>query len=308
MPPILVIAIDLGTSATTASYVLARDSYDAEGVLHRKYTAKIHVRDWPGAGSGDPIGKYCLPTELVFDRVSRRLLFWGFGAEQYLDDPCPEIPTEQVFVVKHIKLALPIPDETKVSRETAARYRAIRERLKMDLQKDPFEVFQDYMDQVLGHIIWSARDKYDSLIDNSQIELILAFPSGWDDSVHSKVARISAKAMEKAISARGLQNMVFGIQNVYTASETLCGVKEWLRDIIAEASISTDQEQTMNLDELNVSKQSLLLQLNRTLKLRQEGDCFLPIDIGGGTGCMTPLRLVGKNPLRVDQLGPTQCT
>lgn len=33
----------------------------------------------------------------------------------------------------------------------------------------------------------------------------------------------------------------------------------------------------------------------------------MPIDIGGGTGCLTPLKLISKNPLGVEQLDKTQC-
>ena len=62
--------------------------------------------------------------------------------------------------------------------------------------------------------------------------------------------------MAKAIAANDLQGMVFGIENVYTVSETLCGVKEWLRDTIAEATTSLDLDvQGTNLDELNVREQ-----------------------------------------------------
>lgn len=60
--------------------------------------------------------------------------------------------------------------------------------------------------------------------------------------------------MTKAISKSSLQNMNFGIENVYTVSETLCGVKEWLRERVAEATFSIDlDQQVINLNELNVS-------------------------------------------------------
>lgn len=48
--------------------------------------------------------------------------------------------------------------------------------------------------------------------------------------------------------------MIFGIENVYTVSETLCSVKEWLRESVAEASSIDFEPQTTNLDELNVSR------------------------------------------------------
>jgi hypothetical protein len=252
----VVIAIDLGTSTTTASYVLVRDSFDAEGKQRREKCWSVNdVRDWPGAHHGDATGNLCVPTDLVYDKALRQLLFWGFEAQQFLDEPFPDIDPERVLVVEHIKLLLPDPDEAKVSTSASARYRKMREELTETLGKHPYGVFEDFITEVVGHIIESAKRRYNNGIHSCQIELVLAFPSGWPDYIHTTVAGIGARAMEKAITTNNLHNMTFGIENVYTVSETLCGVKEWLRDNIAEATVSVDlDQQTINLDELNVSR------------------------------------------------------
>jgi hypothetical protein len=252
---ILVVAIDLGTSATTARYVLVQQFFDADGKVYREKCGSItDIRDWPGGLEGDAIGKVCVPTELVYSKALRQLLFWGFEAQQYLDDPSPEIHSDQVIVVEHIKLLLSDPDEAQVPTAVSERYRAEREDLKETLGKHPYEVFEDFMTEVTEHVMGSANSNYYTGVHSHQVELILAFPSGWPDYVHTKVAEIGARTLEKAISTHNLQNMSFGLENVYTVSETLCGVKEWLRNTIAEARASTDLgHPTTNLDELNVS-------------------------------------------------------
>jgi hypothetical protein len=252
-------AIDLGTSATTANYVMVRDSLDADGKQHREKCWSVNdVRDWPGGHLGDATGNLCVPTDLVYDKALRQLLFWGFEAQHYLDEPFPEINPDRVFVVEHIKLLLPDPDKAKVPTSASARYRNKREELAETLGKHPYEVFEDFMTEVVGHVIESAKRRYNNGIHSCQVELVLAFPSGWPDYIHTAVAEIGARAMKKGISKNCLQNMTFGIENVYTVSETLCGVKEWLRDNIAEATVSVDlDQQTINLDELNVSRLGL---------------------------------------------------
>jgi hypothetical protein len=212
------------------------------------------MRAWRGARKGDAIGNICLPTDLVYDRASRELLCMGFQAQQYLDDPSPEIAREKVFVVEHIKLLLNDPDKAKVSPETAARYRNMRDELFQTLSKDPYEVFEDFLGAVIDEIIGAAKRSIRAPLETAKLELALAFPSGWPDLVHRNVAAIGARAVQKALEIHNLQGMTFGRQNVYTLSETLCGVKEWLTATIEEASISLDLgPQTSNLDELNVS-------------------------------------------------------
>jgi hypothetical protein len=251
----LVLAVDLGTSATTAQWALAIDSFNQQGVLQRKcFGRPVEMRAWRGARKGDAIGNICLPTDLVYDRASRKLLCMGFQAQQYLDDPSPEIARENVFVVEHIKLLLNDPDDAKVSPNTAARYRNMRDELARTLQKDPYEVFEDFLDAVIEEIIGAAKISIPFPLETSKLELALAFPSGWPELVHRKVAAIGARGVLKALEIHNLQRMTFGIENVYTLSETLCGVKEWLTATIEEASISLDLgPQTSNLDELHVS-------------------------------------------------------
>jgi hypothetical protein len=251
----VLVAIDLGTSSTTASFARVLEGFDANGKTYREKCGNvIDVRDWPGGLEGDAIGKVCVPTELVYSKASRQLLFWGFVAQQYLDDPSPEIQPDKVYVVQHIKLLLFDPDEARVHTAATARYRGEREKLKEILDKHPHEVFEDFMAELIEHVVGSANSYYYNGIHSCQVELVLAFPSGWPDYIHTKVAEIGARALEKAIAKHNLQNISFGIENVYTVSETLCGVKEWLRNAIAEARPSTDLgHRTTNLDELNVS-------------------------------------------------------
>lgn len=252
----LIVSIDLGTSATTASHIIVSDSFTPDGKLHREKgrMSVTNIRDWPGGNNGDAIGNVCVPTDLIYSRADCKLLLWGFRAQQHLDDPYPDIQPDAVFVVEHIKLLLLDPDNATTSTPASRRYRALRDKLTATLGKQPEDVFEDFLNEVITHIIGSANRKYFNGISSFKVELVLAFPSGWPDFLHTKVAGIGARAMAKAIAANDLQNMVFGIENVYTVSETLCGVKEWLRDTIAEATTSIDMDlQGTNLDELNVS-------------------------------------------------------
>jgi len=115
-------------------------------------------------------------------------------------------------------------------------------------------VFEAFLNVVIKEIISEAKMRLQNSLDTSKLELALAFPSGWPELVHRKVAAIGARAVQKALEIHDLQQMTFGIQHVYTLSETLCGVKKWLTATIDEASISLDLvPQTSNLDELSVS-------------------------------------------------------
>jgi len=253
----LLLSIDLGTSSTTASHISVNDSFTPEGRLRRERGRVniVNIRDWPGGNMGDATGNVCVPTDLIYNKEDRRLLFWGFQAQQYLDDPYPEIDPDTVFVVEHIKLLLQHPDSVNSSTATKERYRELRDRLTATLGKQPLEIFEDFLNEVVSHVIGSANRKYFSGISSHNVELILAFPSGWPDSIHTMVSGIGARAMAKAFAAHELQNMAFGIENVYTVSETLCGVKEWLRDAIAEATDSNSLDTAItetNLDGLNV--------------------------------------------------------
>ncbi|TVY50003.1 hypothetical protein LOCC1_G000105 [Lachnellula occidentalis] len=290
----LVIAIDLGTSATTALHSIAADSFDIQGKLQRNRTGRVReMRAWPGSRKNDAIGHTCLPTDLVYDRATGQLQCWGFQAQEYLDDPSEQSRRGNVFIVENIKLLLNDPNDERPQTSASRRYRSARHNLFRVLRKDPYEVFEDYLNEVVQYIIADAKrcaSGYLDLFKCFNVELSLAFPSGWPIYVHQRVAEIGSKAVHKALTTHGLSNMVFGIENVYTVSETLCGVKEWLTTAADEdTSMPVDFDpQSSNLDEI------------------QEGDCFLAIDIGAGTGCLTALRLVKKRPLQVDRLAPTQ--
>lgn len=163
-----------------------------------------------------------------------------------------------MFVVEHIKLLLLDPIIAITDTPASRRYHALRNRLIATLGKQPEDVFEEFLNEVIAHIIGSANRKYFNGISSFKVELVLAFPSGWPEYLHTKVAGTGARAMAKAIAANNLQNMTFGIENVYTVSETLCGVKEWLRDTIAEATTSIELGcQGINLDEVHVGTQHI---------------------------------------------------
>jgi hypothetical protein len=253
----ILFAIDLGTSATTANHCFVRDSQDLQGKASRQKSPAVRVteiQDWPGGNEHDNIGNTFLPTDLIYNKDTGQLVYWGFEAKRYLnnDNPFPEIDPELVFHIEHIKLLIPDPEKAKSVTAASKRYIALRKELIRVLGRQPHEIFEDFMNRVVEHIVTNAHQRWNGL-GNDKIELILAFPSGWDDYIHTMVAEIGARAMQEAIRTLRLQNIIFGIENVHTVSETLCGVKEWFRDAIAEAAVSNEFIETTNLDELRVS-------------------------------------------------------
>ncbi len=250
--PSLIVAFDLGTSTATSNHVLTRDYLDNQGKLHRKKLGNpTEVKDWPEVA--DIATGNCVPTILIYRISTCELVFWGFEAKNYLEDPFHELPRSDVFVVETIKLLLPDPEETQLRSAAALeRYRALRRDLMTTLNKHPDEVFEDLLNSLTAHVLDNARRKYSIGLHNHQIELVLAFPSGWPHHIHTTVARIGAGALQKAITAHNLRNMTFGIENVYTVSETICGVKEWLREEVEEAPAEFEP-QAAHLDEFNVS-------------------------------------------------------
>lgn len=257
----LIVGIDLGTASATASHVIVNDSFTPEGRLHRERgrATTTNIRDWPGGNIGDATGKVCVPTDLIYEKKAHgKLLYWGYRAQQYQDDPYPDIHPNSVFIIEHIKLLL--QDHNDVDGNTVAmeRYRALRRTLIATLRRRPEEIFEDFLNEIITHVIGSAHRKYFHGICSTKIELLLAFPSGWPDYLHTMVAKMGSRAMIKALEANNLQNMTFAIENVYTVSETLCGIKEWLRDTIADTSNDPELPGT-NLDELNVCRQYLYL-------------------------------------------------
>lgn len=161
--------------------------------------------------------------------------------------------------MQHIKLLLPDPDQARVRTPASERHKRRREELVRVLGKQPIAVFEDFMNAVVSEVVNSAKRCYGDFSSN-QVELALAFPSGWPESVHREVAAIGARAMTKALAGNKIVNIKFGIHNVYTLSETLCGVKEWLEANIDDAAASMDLDMLpTNINELNVSRSSILL-------------------------------------------------
>ncbi|KAF4631492.1 hypothetical protein G7Y89_g6638 [Cudoniella acicularis] len=287
----LLAAIDLGTGSQAAAYALVEDSRSADGSLRREKPQRSprQVGTWPGSyDGGKNLGDYCLPSVQVWLKSTRQLLFWGFAAQAYLNLHFPDPPLEDVYIVDHPKLLLLDHDRIGVRTVNSEQFRAEREELEAVLGKSPREVFEEGLKPVVKHVMESARDDYAQYyesLNSCKVELVLAFPAGWPDYIHTMVAGCGARAMGHAISSLGLENVVFGIEDVYTVSETMCGVKEWLRDIVGEVAVSLD------------------LVSNPPPEFGS-AQCA---DIGAGTGCLTLFKLVSRSPLRVDQLGPTHC-
>lgn len=89
---ILLIALDLGTSSTTARFSHVRDTRDATGKVHRRpllNRALIEMKDWPGGHKGDAIEKACLPTDLYVILRSHCLLF-EVSREDFTPKTAPE--------------------------------------------------------------------------------------------------------------------------------------------------------------------------------------------------------------------------
>ncbi|PVH78385.1 hypothetical protein DL98DRAFT_422182 [Cadophora sp. DSE1049] len=251
----LLTAFDLGTATTTAHFTCVRDMHDATGNVHRQplnSRSPIEMKSWPGGNRGDTIGKACLPTDLIYDRVTGNLLFWGFEAQRYLDDPDPEFTLDRVLVVQHIKLLLNDPDKAKSNSPAIQRYRKLREEILRVLGKTPFDLFEDFINVIVNEVIKTTK-RYYQTFSPDQVELVLAFPSGWSDSIHRQVAAIGTGAMKKALATNQLQRATFEIENVYTVSETLCGVKEWLAAEMDDDESLDLVQSTANIEELSVS-------------------------------------------------------
>jgi hypothetical protein len=234
----ILFGIDLGTSSSTANHCGVRDTFESTGRISRKRLGNIlEVKDWPRGNKFDATGNICFPTDLIYLISTKELLYCGFEAKEYLDDPNPETKLELVFHVQNIKLLIANSSDVKASTPASERYLAQRKVLIQILGKQPEDAFEDFMNYFCHHILENANLQYTwPPLENEKIELIIAFPSGWPDRVHTKIAEISARAMRRAIQDQGLQNIHFGVEEVYTVSETLCGVKEWLKDTITEAS------------------------------------------------------------------------
>ncbi|RDW69336.1 hypothetical protein BP6252_08356 [Coleophoma cylindrospora] len=292
----ILVAADLGTTSMTIRHGIFEGSTTSN---ERRVIAKSRaVTGWPGASLNYTNGESCVPTELVYDLNTRAVSRWGFKAKEYIDDPRQfDVNPSELFTVDKIKLLLLDPSEAAAEAitpaVTAEVYQEKTQEILDQLGKTPFDVFEDLLVAVFDYVFKDIRKvrEHNLLFPQTpgSIELCLAFPSGWPEYVHSRVARSGFKAAMKAGIANGLDHWQFAMENVYTVSETLCGSKEWLRNQVARSIWSDNVERPLrNIEELEI------------------GDKFLPIDIGGGTGCMTVLQLVSKSPLRVNQITRTQ--
>lgn len=128
------------------------------------------------------------------------------------------------------------------------------------LRKRPFEVYEDFLNVLLNHVLSShiggnKRAVFPGLEISSAINLILAFPAGWTQTIHAQLAQSAATAMRKAISNNKLHLSTFNIQNVWTTSETICGVKEWFQGLAEESNLAGDHraEEKRNFDWMEVT-------------------------------------------------------
>jgi len=97
-------------------------------------------------------------------------------------------------------------------------------------------------------------------ISGCKVELVLAYPSGWDVYIHKRVAMIGARVLKGAFAKQNLTNMKFDIEDVYTVSENLHGIQEWLRTTVAESDLNIGLSvevgaQLSNLDTIKVSEE-----------------------------------------------------
>lgn len=250
------LALDLGTTATTARYSFVRDSFTSTGIPRRTLISRTEdVHDWPHIPPDYPMGNPCLPTDLVYLRETGELYEWGFGATRYLGNLQEGLAIEQVLVIEHIKLLLLGLDDITNTSALSSTQRAMCQTILQVLGKTQFEVFQDLLTCVFSHILESAQSRKGRILSETEnIELSLAFPSGWPEKVHSRVAEIGHKAMSQAMERQNLDWLKFSMENVYTVSETLCGAKEWLKEVISDSIESEDPNaERNNIEDLNVS-------------------------------------------------------
>ncbi|KAL2069422.1 hypothetical protein VTL71DRAFT_14101 [Oculimacula yallundae] len=284
---LLLFASDLGTSTATFMGTLAEDSFDANGTLCRRALGPtFEMVYWPGGNGDSDDGDPFLPTELVYDRETRKLIAWGFDAAQFLKEV--NQPMERYFVVRHIKLLLMDPDTATSQTALTARSRVMRERIDTVLGKTPWDVFQDFFNCMSGAAVDKILEALCHTIQPSRFELVIAFPPGWPPAVHQQVSALCTIGVDKVLQKNGfnIKNECFTNENVYAVSETLCGVNKWLQTVLNTKS--RVRTQPMNLDLFN------------------EGDVFAAADLGGGTGDLAIMMILSKDPPQIHQIGRTQ--
>ncbi|EHL00963.1 hypothetical protein M7I_3081 [Glarea lozoyensis 74030] len=228
--PVLIIAIDPGTSTLSARYAIAYDSFNDQGQLEREVIQESLVDNWPSSSSP---GAIYLPTTLVFSKVSKELLHWGFAAQTYLEEEETVMNRLEEVVIENVKIVLQQPeDATELDRVSSLpRHRETRNLITQVLGKTPDDIFEEFLTVTLSHIFERAILEHAARSFFSQsihVEFVICFPGGWSGALHTRVAKLAANAMQKSMEKCQVRVDNFGLQDVYTVSETLSGIREWL--------------------------------------------------------------------------------
>jgi hypothetical protein len=258
----LIIAIDPGTSGLAATYALGRDTFDKNTGKKSRFIiphTETQVDNWPGSSRGVSPGHVCLPTTLIYHRVSGQLLHWGFAAQKHLADQDPTIDRMQELVVENVKLLLPNPREiTQLDKVSELpRHKSARAELANILGYQPSQVFGDLMRNCLSHILETAIVQFSPggyFSGPIHIELVICFPGGWHSSLHTNIAKLSADALRKEIGKHEVDVDSFGLQDIYTVSETLCGIRCWLDTNLVDEAESTDPDRDETVKNLSCLK------------------------------------------------------
>lgn len=112
------------------------------------------------------------------------------------------MPLEEVFVVRHPKLWLEDPEKTRRFTKASARYCRQSQAAFQILHKTPYEIYEIGLTPAIEHVLESAQRNYAASggISGCKVELVLAYPSGWDDYIHKRVAMISARVLKGAFA------------------------------------------------------------------------------------------------------------
>jgi hypothetical protein len=228
---VLIIAIDPGTSTLSARYVIAYDRFSHQSHLERFIISEVSVVDnWPGSSSP---GVIYLPTTLVYSKLSKELLHWGFAAHTHLEEEETVMNRLKEVVIENIKIVLQQPeDTTELDRVSSLpRHRETRNLITQVLNKTPDEIFEEFLTVTLTHVFERATLEHAAgsfFSEAIHVELVICFPGGWSGALHTRVAKLAANAMQSSMEKCQVRVDSFGLQDVYTVSETLSGIREWL--------------------------------------------------------------------------------
>jgi hypothetical protein len=257
----LIIALDPGTSGLAATYALGRDTFDNHGRKSRSIipNTETQVDNWPGASRGVSPGHVCLPTTLIYHRVSKTLLHWGFAAQKHLAKQDPAIDRKQELVVENVKLLLPhLQEVTQLDKVSELpRHKKARIELFEVLGKEPSEVFGDLLRICFSHILKTAVTQFaprGCFSNPTHIELVICFPGGWHSTLHTDIAKLSADALQGAITKNNVLVDSFGLQDIYTVSETLCGIRCWMQTNLVDEAESTDPDRHETVKNISCLK------------------------------------------------------